>query len=96
MEFSKCQKKIRDTWEETESGRIALAIYDWRLYLEHNRKLKVLDSITLETSEDALVLYVWKPVECKSNRSWYKIIPNHEFSVEQMAKILDAQPWVYL
>lgn len=97
MAISKYQTTIRKSWEETESGRIALMVNDSHMEFRSGQRLKAIDSnITVESSDDGLVLYIWKPVEDKPNRNWYKIIPNCGYSVEQLVKCLDAQPWNYL
>lgn len=95
MGFSRYQNKIRKTWEKTESGRIALTINDSAMEYKSRQSI-VIGDIKIESSDDGLALYIWKPVDYKANRSWYKVIPNCRYSVEQLVKCLDAQPWNYL
>ncbi len=95
------QEKIRKTWESTESGRLALGIYDveradfrTRRYWYHYgiTKWELSDNVRLEISEDDLMWYLFK-YDDDEDETYFKAVPKMYYDVSEIDKVLSAQHW---
>ena len=54
------------------------------------------DDIYMEKSEDYMCWYLWKYNEGKCDYGYFKVIPRMHYRKEDIAKMLEAQHWVWI
>jgi len=97
----KYQDKIRASWESTESGRLALGIYDIENadFKTKNEWLRdnvlhwhLTDNVRLEISTDRMIWYLLKFYPDQA-RCFFKAVPKFRYDVSAINAILEAQAW---